>query len=365
MAESTLTLGFLDFANEASFEWGSGAVFTALAGYSATPPTVPHTGKALIVDNLVQEAYRMMLNPPVLITEQGQSNHSWRSLKPTTTIQVWPAQAAVTGRNLTFVTSDSGSLTTMVQTATGTFYPSMAGQKIVADQGTFTITDYNVSDQIRINAYYADSAAWGAPGTWTMVAGNYGMPANFGGAEHPLSEVDASQHRHPIPWTGELEIRQQRDYVIDRTGYPRFAALTPRPDGIVTTIDGADEANSKKEVTNRFDMSLWPIPDAVYTLRYRFIQLVNKLTVAAPYPIGGMMFSELMMAAVRATVEKKRHKTKGVEYGHFMETLAAAVEHDRHATATEYFGNSGEPSTTEHGRHQDDSLIVTVNGLIP
>ena len=311
-------------------------------------------------DKLVRQGYRNVLNPPKLPNESHLPNHSWRSLKPVTTVQFWPAQAAVTGRNLSWVSNDEPTLTTVVRTATGTFYPSMVRQKIVTGLGTHTVLAYISSTDIRIDYYSVNGPSdFSGAVTWTMAAGNYGMPDDFGGIEHPLTEDAPTSHRQPVRITGSAQIREQRNHVLDQTGYPRFAGLTPRND--VAQVDTSVSPSVMPKVS-RLDMWLWPIPEQVYTLRLRYIALMQKLTVANPYPIGGMMMSEVVMASCLAAAEFARYRERRHYYADFMDKLASAISYDRQAIATEFFGVMQDGGDDLDGDGHGNKATLTVAG---
>lgn len=105
----------------------------------------------------------------------------------------------------------------------------------------------------------------------------------------------------------------------------------------------------------------WPIPDAAYTLSYRYTAIPGKLTAVLPYPLGGALHSETILASCMAAAELKVMNEKGKLWATFIERLAASISLDCRATAPMHFGYNGDNSDGA-GRATYRTNYVTYNG---
>jgi len=156
---------------------------------------------------------------------------------------------------------------------------------------------------------------------------DYDLPGDFGGMDGPMT-YGQSEGWTAIPMGGEGEIRQRRQANVG-TARPTLVAVRPK----------AFEA----KVGHRFELLLWPKPDAVYNLTYRYHVLLNKLTEAAPYPPGGMAHAETIRAAVRfAAAEEFMEDEVPQRQRAFQEQVAMSVIHDRASITPEHLGRYGD-----------------------
>jgi len=160
---------------------------------------------------------------------------------------------------------------------------------------------------------------------------DYTLPASFGGMIGPLTYAAADNRWHPIEITNEHRIRilRQRDFNT-LASHPIASALRAR------TSDGSDG--------QRFELLLWPTPDKVYTLSYRYHALQSKLTVSNPWPLGGEIHSETILESCLAITEQRLENNAGVHTQKFAERLAASISHDLQSNAPEYMGYNGDRS---------------------
>jgi hypothetical protein len=133
------------------------------------------------------------------------------------------------------------------------------------------------------------------------------------------------------------------------TGRPKYAAVR------IKTSDGT--------TGQRQEFAYWPVPNAVYTLTYRYEAFSGKLTAAKPYPLGGMRHSELIIESCLAIAEQKANDEQGVHAQRFAALLAAGIAQDRRAGA-KYYGQmgcqSGEPAP--HARPVGTNYSITYKG---
>lgn len=86
----------------------------------------------------------------------------------------------------------------------------------------------------------------------------------------------------------------------------------------------------------RLDVAWWPIPDAAYTLTYRYEAYSGKLTEANPYPLGGMRHAELLVESCLAIAEQRANDARGQHYAAFEALLRAGVAMDRQQGARHF-----------------------------
>ena len=144
------------------------------------------------------------------------------------------------------------------------------------------------------------------------------MPDSFGrivGDLHFESDVYAqsitvvSEHR--------IQALLQQD---DGTSRPRHAAIRFKDD------DGTGQ---------RQEIVWWPIPDAAYTLTYRYEAFAGKL-LPTKYALGGMKHSELVVESCLAVAEQRANDERGIHWELFGRLLVTAIAQDRKNGARHY-----------------------------
>jgi hypothetical protein len=93
---------------------------------------------------------------------------------------------------------------------------------------------------------------------------------------------------------------------------------------------------------HRLEILLHPTPDAAYTLNYRYEAFASKLTALAPYPLGGMKFSEVIIESCLSVAEQRANGERGVHWESFGRLLVSAVAQDQKSGA-KCFGQIGDP----------------------
>lgn len=184
----------------------------------------------------------------------------------------------------------------------------------------------------------------------------YDLPDDFGAIDGDLT-FGRSEFFKSIPIVGEGQIRslQQRNV---SAGNPRFAAIRP--------------LNNDGRSGQRFELLLWPSPDATYNLTYRYKVLAQKLSDTKPYALGGMAMGEVVMASCLAQAENHVNDERGVRQQKFLERLSAQVSADREAITPQFFGynadgsdDANKPLSRSDLRDGFTSTVVTLNGVTP
>lgn len=180
--------------------------------------------------------------------------------------------------------------------------------------------------------------------------GEQDMPDGFGRIVGDL-HFDASIHAASITVVGEHRILSllQRS---SEAGRPMHAAVRFK--------------TSTGSTGQRQEIVWWPVPNAVYTLTYRYEAFAGKLVKTTnPYPLGGMKHSELIVESCLAVAEQRANDEKGLHWDSFMRMLASAVAQDR-KNGARYFGamSLGEAAYSDPRlvRRQADSYPITYKG---
>lgn len=123
--------------------------------------------------------------------------------------------------------------------------------------------------------------------------------------------------------TGKLRIARASEEELsallgkeDKHGTPEYCALRP-----VQPSDGS---------TTRWEVVLYPTPDAVYTLAYRYVLEPTELDDVNVYHLGGAAHSECFLEACLSAAEKTLlpEHGNGVHTERFGQLLAASIKID-------------------------------------
>ncbi len=309
------------------------------------------TGKD--VDAAIKRGLRQFYTPPVLPGERN--SHTWSFLYPESTIVVfgnltgtcttspWNTTALVdTGAedvdNVGFqngVDNDGadlvGQLISILDVSAGTTFKDDGATPPIATN-VKTVTDKN---NIVSEKTFSNTPASSTTDTYVItVDGNYILPKNFGGLVGPGLSFDAVTGYAPITITSESRILALRqDSRQTQTFRPQLVAVRP------TTVSGGTGAPGQ-----RWELMLWPIPDAVYTLHFRFLIAVDDITSPSNVPPGGMFHHETILASCLAVAESMLDPAPRVKRReeHFFQRLAASISLDRRLMAPDSLGVAGD-----------------------
>lgn len=160
----------------------------------------------------------------------------------------------------------------------------------------------------------------------TTGTGDYEMPSDFADLDGDLYYVttELSPHRIRTVHEGRILELRQRNHYAQTTTYPREAAIVP------VKGDGSEELV--------YQLMIWPLPDADYTLKFRYFARQQMLTDAADIPLGGSEHAETILASCLAAAESFLDDERGNKYQEFMDQLAASVDFDRRANTPSTLG---------------------------
>lgn len=193
--------------------------------------------------------------------------------------------------------------------------------------------------------------------TLSTVAGtdDYTLSANFGGMIGSMTYAASDNRWVAVERIGESQLRllRQRENGTAQSSPVKMAVRAKSSDG----------SNGQ-----RFELMLWPNPDKVYTLSYRYHALPSKLTVADPYPLGGEAHAETIMESCLAIAEERQENNAGIHTAKFMQRLQASIAYDRMVNTPDYAGYNGDGSDTAALSEQEYRIlnsdnVVRYNGL--
>lgn len=166
--------------------------------------------------------------------------------------------------------------------------------------------------------------------TLVTVADDYDqtLPDSFGGLEGGFTFATTDGAYREVKVVGEEQIRALRQGNT-LTGIPQFAAVRMR------STDGT--------AGQKFEVIWWPTPDAVYTLGYSYRVQPDALSSGAPYPLGGMVHSETLLASALAIVEERMDGVRGIQWQAYQGKLAQSIAYDN-SLGQQFFGYNGDRS---------------------
>jgi hypothetical protein len=97
------------------------------------------------------------------------------------------------------------------------------------------------------------------------------------------------------------------------------------------------------------ELLLWPIPDAAYTLTYRYEAYSGKLSAQNPCPLGGARYAELVTESCLAIAEQRANDEKGIHTERFFSLLASGIAMDRRSGGR-FYGSMAGPDESVLGR---------------
>ena len=340
MAESTLSVSLGDLRGEVQryMGFGRGTTFAGL--------TDGQTGDVM---SAINRGLRQFYAPPPLPGES--SSHEWSFLRGSGTIAT--EAPYTTGTISTSGTPVTGQDTSSTDTTEPTFTSGMVGRPIRANNEIREIASFTNSDVIVLDrAFSSNITTTGSPpvgANYEIYALVYDLPDDFGGFRGSISFYDGDGYV-PRRITNESNMRVLRSQNDIRKGVPEYAALINKTVASDTTTG------------QRFQMMVWPIPDAVYSIRYNYSVLTDTMLVVgsgdlaeadgnpAPVdgniPVGGALHGETILASCLTVAEQlvDEFNNPGKMQARYMERLAASINLDRRSNLPDYFGYNGDNS---------------------
>lgn len=300
MAESTLSLGFIDFQEEVGFLLGYGRT---VANWSAT--------QLAEIAVCVQSGIRRVYNP------MGGGGYQWSFLRPSATLYLG---ASGTDGVLSSGTFDSATFTNWttqgITTADQVFITAPA-----VSEGTYDITLVAAG---AITLTQTPDDATGLTFRIKRSPANFDLPDDFGRLLGVLHYA-ADENKPAIVRVAESRILEHRAW-SDQNSHPYWAAFRYLTS---TGLTG-----------QRQEIIFYPEPDASYTLSYSYEAYSGILTTDLPYPLGGSHLSELYLESCLAVAEQRINGEAGLHTQMFQPLLDDAMAIDKKHGAR-FFGSLG------------------------
>lgn len=139
----------------------------------------------------------------------------------------------------------------------------------------------------------------------------YELPADFSGVNGDLTLTNGKSR---IPVVAETHLRQIA--VSDAaTGDPQYAAVRPK--------------TTKGQSHQRWEVLLYPTPDASVSVEYRYTVAAADLGDDNPFPLGGVAHAETVLASCLAVAEDRESPDSTKARQLFNQRLAASIHVDK------------------------------------
>lgn len=261
---------------------------------------------------------------PELLPNEAQV-HIWSFMQPKLmSFQLNQAYSAGT------ITVASG-----VVTGSGTAFPSWAadGELVVGDV-SYSVATRSSGTSLTLDDTTVNAAAGS---TYTLQQVDYTLPELFGGI---IGDLYLNQTTTAMGWVlrrapKEVLLENQKSGIADFAAQPcQFA------------IFAKDQTGASDQ---RLMLTVWPLPDAPYTLSGFYVINPYQLTSALPYPMGGLPLAECLREAVLASAELEFKGELGVHYQMFQRKMQSAISFDRQMNNP---GILGENTDRSHEKRQ-------------
>ena len=173
------------------------------------------------------------------------------------------------------------------------------------------------------------------------------MPDSFGYLIGEMTYATADNGFCAVQQVPEQEIRKLQQTATSTTGKPRFVSIRP------TTTTGASG--------QRFQGTLWPTPDAVYTLTYQYHVLMDSISASYPYPYGGMAHAETILEACLSAAEQQLDDEAGLHTAEYEKRLVESIKYDMQMEP-EFYGYNGDSSGERGGYDRRQFMSRTTVG---
>lgn len=302
MAESTLTLTRDDLRKAVGNMLGQGIDTTAWDSNFSTR-----------VDMCVDIGCRWVYEPSVLPKEF--------------TVHIWSFMQPKLARFTLNAPYDTGDIEIVdgVVTGSGTSFPSWAADgEIVVNGVSYTVASRSSGTSLTLDD---TSVTVAAGSSYTLQQVDYVLPDLFGGFRGDLYLNQSLNTLGYVLRRGDKNelLQLQKSNLADFASQPsRYAVFAGSQTG------AADQ---------EWLLTVWPFPDAEYTLTGFYTINPYRLTSALPYPMGGLPLSECLREAVLAAAEVEFRGEPGIHNTLFRERLMAAIFYDRQMSSP---GNLGQ-----------------------
>jgi len=314
VAESSLALGLPDFE----------AAVGHLVGYGATVANFTATQDAH-VQRLIKRGLRNFYYHARM--PDVAHDHEWSFLKPVAQLTL---NAPYSTGTITY-DHTGGTSERLVTLATGT-WPSWAASGKLEISGTRYDVSTRLGDSTITLTSSSNPGADVAAGTaYEITQDDYTLPDDCAGVLGDMT-FEPNEASHRVVARGENMIRRLRQGGVT-TGIPSVFA--------VRTL-ASDQTTGQ-----RMEAIFYPTPNESYILTYCYNALPQALTDGAPYPLGGAMHAETILAAILAVAELDCFDQQGEQAANYARLLEQAIQKDQ---------NQFTPTNVGQNRDRSDDM---------
>ena len=301
-------------------------------------PTAWDSDFSTRVDMCVDIGCRWVYEPSIL---PGEANvHIWSFMEP----KLFSFQL-----NTQYST---GSVTVVdgVVTGSGTDFPAWAEDAEIV----IGSTSYSVATRISGTSLILDDTTVDASAgsSYVLQQVDYQLPDLFGGFR---GDLFLNQTANSIGYVLQRGSKEEL-LELQKNGESDFASQPCKYAVFTADQTGADD--------QKYLITVWPLPDAAYTITGFYIINPYRLTSALPYPMGGLPLAECLRSAVLAAAEIEFKGEAGIHQQMYRDRLQAAVSFDRQVNNSGILGQNLDNSL-ERKRWAKDGPRVQHIGLGP
>jgi hypothetical protein len=214
----------------------------------------------------------------------------------------------------------------------------------------------DIDDCIRIGytRFLRPTPVGGASYNWSFLAPTGSVSTVSGNATVPLMH-DFGGLEGLVVVTGGGTLHQSPEYLVRKLHADNTSARGSPMYFCLLTDKAATPLHPQ-----RHSFLVYPTPDAVYTMTFRYYHNPAALTTPKPYALGGPEHSETVLASCIAVAEETMDDQRGVRYQAFVERLAASISFDRHRKPKNlgYNGDKSDQLNLRSGPHTNRFTIT-------
>jgi len=188
----------------------------------------------------------------------------------------------------------------------------------------------------------ADERVYIDLGFYRELSRRFGAPGDFAQA-YVIAHEEGHHVQHVLGIGGKVQRAMQQDP-------SRRNALSVRLELQADCFAGVwGHSASRRQLLDPGDLDEGlraAAADAVYTVKFCYRVIPNKLSTSSPYPYGGAMHAETVLESCLAMAEKRMGDADAVHMGTFLNRLQTSIGLDG-AGGTEFYGYNGDRSTEE------------------
>jgi hypothetical protein len=235
--------------------------------------------------------------------------HIWSFMQPK--LFSFPLNSTYSNGTITIV---AGVVTAAV-TVPATVFPSWAADaELVVNGVSYPVSIRGSNTSLTLT----DTTVTAAAGTrYTLQQVDYVLPELFGGFRGDLFLNRTSNS------LGYVLERASKEELLSyqKSGVADFASQP-----VKFAIFAGDQTGAADQ---RSMLTVWPLPDSVYTISGYYVINPYRLTSALPYPMGGLPLSECLREAVMGAAEIEFFGEARIHTQMFQRKLQSAVSFDR------------------------------------